>query len=115
MGPHGPHRLDNDIDPTMTLSKTLMTGERRTMWSAALKEGCLCPGKRLNLTSKLICTKQKQTKKRDKKSYPRPWQSVCDTCEQNSQFATHMERHMFSVCVSVFLYFCPEIKEENDC
>ena len=39
MGPDGPHRLDNDIDPTMTLSND--RGKRTMWWAVALKEGGL--------------------------------------------------------------------------
>ena len=71
---------------TMTLTRRwhcLMTVERRTMWSAALKEGGLCPGKRLNLTSELICPENRsRLKSRTRKA----------TRDPGNQSATHVSR-----------------------
>ena len=84
---------------------------RVAMWGAATasKEGSLERGW---VWQTLICPKQKRTKKPDKKSYPRPWQSICNTCGGRILNLRHdtEKKHMFSVLSVLFPSFA---KDEN--
>ena len=62
----GPHRLDNDIDLTVTLSNDRGMA---TWWLAASKEGSL-EQERLSLTNVNLSEKQKRSKKTGKKRFP---------------------------------------------